>query len=262
MFRSEPTFAWRESGKPFRKKTQFIRPRFVTSISPSSAVELNTTSALANYATEADQSYSFLYLNSPRCEPAGDRAAAAIIDNSANICGYRVSCGQHSEPSGHWSQFSKPERLLISSNNVTQVSSSPPSPTTDKPQIVVRHFPQRGSSNYFCSTLTASYYPFGLYALSTNYANGLRIGNVELEEVNPHLRGGRVENHLPVYPTDIRNSISSSSAIEINTTSALANYATEAGSIKPYSNLKSPYLAFEPLKSWFKQDYQYIRSTR
>nr|CAD7569107.1 unnamed protein product [Timema californicum] len=43
---------------------------------------------------------------------------------------------------------------------------------------------------------TASYYPFGLYALSTNYANGLGIGKVELEEVNPHLRGGRVENHL------------------------------------------------------------------
>nr|CAD7569590.1 unnamed protein product [Timema californicum] len=43
---------------------------------------------------------------------------------------------------------------------------------------------------------TASYYPFGLYALSSNYANGLGIGKVELEEVNPHLRGGRVENHL------------------------------------------------------------------
>nr|CAD7410362.1 unnamed protein product [Timema cristinae] len=43
---------------------------------------------------------------------------------------------------------------------------------------------------------TASYYPFGLYALITNYANGLGIGKVELEEVNPHLRGGRVEKHL------------------------------------------------------------------
>nr|CAD7258867.1 unnamed protein product [Timema shepardi] len=32
---------------------QFTRPRFKTLISPSSAVELNTTSALANYATEA-----------------------------------------------------------------------------------------------------------------------------------------------------------------------------------------------------------------
>nr|CAD7404240.1 unnamed protein product [Timema poppensis] len=43
---------------------------------------------------------------------------------------------------------------------------------------------------------TASYYPFGLYALSTNYSNGVGIGKVELEEVNPHSRGGRVENHL------------------------------------------------------------------
>nr|CAD7203310.1 unnamed protein product [Timema douglasi] len=55
---------------------------------------------------------------------------------------------------------------------------------------------------------------------------------VELEEVNPHLRGGRVENHLgktpPVHPTEIRTSISPSSAVELNTTSALANYATEA----------------------------------
>nr|CAD7266902.1 unnamed protein product [Timema shepardi] len=78
---------------------------------------------------------------------------------------------------------------------------------------------------------TASYYPFGLYALSTNYSNELGIGKVELEEVNPHLRGGRVENHLgkttPVHPTRIRTSISPSSAVELNTTSALANYATE-----------------------------------
>nr|CAD7573370.1 unnamed protein product [Timema californicum] len=37
--------------------------------------------------------------------------------------------------------------------------------------------------------------PCGLYALSTNYPNGLGIGKLELEEVNPHLRGGGVENH-------------------------------------------------------------------
>nr|CAD7406094.1 unnamed protein product [Timema poppensis] len=46
------------------------------------------------------------------------------------------------------------------------------------------------------SAITASYYLFGLYALSTSYSNGLGIGKVELEEVNPHLRGRRVENHL------------------------------------------------------------------
>nr|CAD7572185.1 unnamed protein product [Timema californicum] len=58
------------------------------------------------------------------------------------------------------------------------------------------------------------------------------IGKVELKEVNPHLRGGRVENHLgkttPVHPTEIRTLISPSSAVELNTTSALVNYATEA----------------------------------
>nr|CAD7575055.1 unnamed protein product [Timema californicum] len=49
MFKSEPAFAWRESVKP-----PPVHPtKIQTSISPSSAVELNTTSTLANYATEA-----------------------------------------------------------------------------------------------------------------------------------------------------------------------------------------------------------------
>nr|CAD7199821.1 unnamed protein product [Timema douglasi] len=59
----------------------------------------------------------------------------------------------------------------------------------------------------------------------------VKRGQVELEEVNPHLRGGGVENHLgkttPVHPTEIRTSISPSLAVELYTTSALANYATE-----------------------------------
>nr|CAD7404564.1 unnamed protein product [Timema poppensis] len=37
------------------------------------------------------------------------------------------------------------------------------------------------------------------------------------------------EKPPPVHPTEIRASISPSSAVELNTTSALANYATEAG---------------------------------
>nr|CAD7401264.1 unnamed protein product [Timema poppensis] len=65
-----------------------------------------------------------------------------------------------------------------------------------------------------------------------NYIWG--IGKVELEEMNLHLRRGRVENHLgenplpPIHPTEIRTSISLSSAVELNTTSVFANYATEA----------------------------------
>nr|CAD7414210.1 unnamed protein product [Timema poppensis] len=64
--------------------------------------------------------------------------------------------------------------------------------------------------------------------------DGPGIGKVELEEVNQHLRGRRVENPLgkttPVHPTEIRTSISPSSAVELYTASALANYATEVGS--------------------------------
>nr|CAD7587221.1 unnamed protein product [Timema genevievae] len=57
--RSEPTFAWRESGKPFRENHPPVHPTKIrTSISPSSEVELNTTRALANYATEADRGCS------------------------------------------------------------------------------------------------------------------------------------------------------------------------------------------------------------
>nr|CAD7590207.1 unnamed protein product [Timema genevievae] len=59
---------------------------------------------------------------------------------------------------------------------------------------------------------------------------------LNIEEVSPHLRGGRVENHLgkttPNSPNRDRTSISPSSAVELNTTRALANYATEAGKQK------------------------------
>nr|CAD7395296.1 unnamed protein product [Timema poppensis] len=64
------------------------------------------------------------------------------------------------------------------------------------------------------------------------------IGKVELEEVKPHFRGGRVENHLekttPIHPTETRTSISPSSAIQLNTTSALANYATKAVQLRRF----------------------------
>nr|CAD7570787.1 unnamed protein product [Timema californicum] len=43
------------------------------------------------------------------------------------------------------------------------------------------------------------------------------------------------EKPPPVHPTEIRTSISPSSAVEINTTSALANYVTEAGQKLPKS---------------------------
>nr|CAD7574427.1 unnamed protein product [Timema californicum] len=108
-----------------------------------------------------------------------------VGEDSANIFGLTVSCGQHNEPSSLLSQFSRVKRYLFIQ--------------------VAPHLSSRG------------------------------IGKVELEEVNPHLCGGRVENHLGkpprVHPTEIRTSISPSLAVELNTTSASANYATEAGQL-------------------------------
>nr|CAD7428339.1 unnamed protein product [Timema monikensis] len=46
-----------------------------------------------------------------------------------------------------------------------------------------------------------------------------------------------LQNPPPVHPTVIRTSISPSSAVELNTTSALANYATEAGATEGSANV-------------------------
>nr|CAD7266360.1 unnamed protein product [Timema shepardi] len=49
------------------------------------------------------------------------------------------------------------------------------------------------------------------------------------------------QQSLKVHPTEIRSSISSSSAVELNTTSALANYATEAGNTIPVKEITAGY---------------------
>nr|CAD7605878.1 unnamed protein product [Timema genevievae] len=74
--------------------------------------------------------------------------------------------------------------------------------------------------------------PVQVIRLSNNYANGLGIGKVEFRGSEPAFawrESGKPfrENHPPVHPTEIRISISPSSAVKLNTTSALANYATE-----------------------------------
>nr|CAD7589850.1 unnamed protein product [Timema genevievae] len=115
-----------------------------TSISPSSVIELNTTSALANYATEA-----------------GSELGELIEIHTADSL--------------------VPEPSIIEGKEV-------------KESIKIQE-----------------------------------LGRMNLEEVNPHLRGGRVEKPPPVHPTEIQTSISPSSAVKLNTTSVLANYDTEAG---------------------------------
>nr|CAD7262359.1 unnamed protein product [Timema shepardi] len=68
------------------------------------------------------------------------------------------------------------------------------------------------------------------------------LGMVELEEVNPHLRGGRVENHLGKnHPQFIRQRFEPRSPrpqqSSLNKTSVLANYATEAVCLTANSTL-------------------------
>nr|CAD7257652.1 unnamed protein product [Timema shepardi] len=83
-------------------------------------------------------------------------------------------------------------------------------------------------------TSTLASYDEGLVRLITEDSGSTSgIGKFELDEFNPHLREGRVENYLgktlSIHPTEIRASISPSSAVKLNTTSTLANYVTEAG---------------------------------
>nr|CAD7265191.1 unnamed protein product [Timema shepardi] len=62
------------------------------------------------------------------------------------------------------------------------------------------------------------------YDLQKHLANALVV-------LSSTAKDGEIEvriSHPPVHPTEIRTSISPSSAVELNTTSALANYATEA----------------------------------
>nr|CAD7453021.1 unnamed protein product [Timema tahoe] len=84
--RSEPAFAWRESGTPFRKNHLSVHPTEIrTSISPSSAVELNTTSALTNLATEAVHTTEIRTLISP--------SSAAELNTTSVLANYTTEVG-------------------------------------------------------------------------------------------------------------------------------------------------------------------------
>ncbi|CAG2054755.1 unnamed protein product [Timema podura] len=84
----------------------------------------------------------------------------------------------------------------------------------------------------YCALITR------LVVLSSTAEDGEieELGGLNLEEVNPHLRGGIVENHsgktTPSSPDRDSNLDLPVLEVELNTTGALANYATEAG-MKP-----------------------------
>nr|CAD7259196.1 unnamed protein product [Timema shepardi] len=56
------------------------------------------------------------------------------------------------------------------------------------------------------------------------------------------------EKPTPVHPPEIRTSISPSSAVELNTTSTLANYATEAGTVDTWCKALESHCRKFPMK--------------
>nr|CAD7196124.1 unnamed protein product [Timema douglasi] len=267
---------------PALEKPPPVHPTEIrTSISPSSAVELNTTSALANYATEVGiceflfNTLDCMSCLSPNClllsltslliaggdshyrkllQPSVEGGTSTTLlnegtcDNGVSAVGsttalarriffkYLYILASSLRPVAHGKVAhiqQVPHSELEESLTPAQVSGVNVHKIMTKGTLLLS--PMGVAEEYLEGVVPRvegkAYYPFGLYALSTNYFNGLRFGKVKLEEVNPHSRGGRVESHLgkppPVHLTEIRTSISPSSAVELNTTSALANYATE-----------------------------------
>nr|CAD7260207.1 unnamed protein product [Timema shepardi] len=166
---SEPAFAWSESGKPFKKNyPQFTQSEIRTSISPSSAVELNTTSALANYATED----------------------LIIFVKSDSFVSYDL---MHKYVKA---RFALP---------------------------VLLHRDLRFWDPRTCLDRTSG---------NEDKDVGLELGRLHLEEVNPHLCGGRVENYLIKKTSPERDSnldLSVIGSLAQHETCALANYANELG---------------------------------
>nr|CAD7263457.1 unnamed protein product [Timema shepardi] len=171
---SEPKFAWRKSGKPFRKNhPQITRPRFEPRSPRPQQSSFNTTSVLANYATEA-----------------GNKKIKSEKKNS-------FAESKEKPPPVHPTEI----RTSISpSSAVEQLDTA--------------------------STLANYDTEAGLELINGDDDN----------EVNPHLRGGRVENHLgkttPSSPDrDSKPRSSRPQQPSFNTTSVLANYSTEADQV-------------------------------
>nr|CAD7569529.1 unnamed protein product [Timema californicum] len=164
-----------------------------TSISPSSAVELNTTGALAKYATEADK--------------CGDDGSLRVNGKGKKMRKPRtiyssLQLQQLNRRFQRTQYLALPERAeLAASLGLTQTQEKPPPvhPTEIRTSIS----PSSAVELNMTSTLTP-YQGRGQPIIS-------------------------VEKPPPVHPTEIRTSISPSSAVELNMTSTLANYATEAG---------------------------------
>nr|CAD7587801.1 unnamed protein product [Timema genevievae] len=183
------------------------------------AVELNTTSALANYATEAVVHHQ---QRSPESFKASNSLTFVAVDWEMFVL-FASQVFQHGS---------------IESRKQAYLRRRWQEPNRERGGVEMTVKEERGGEGALEADADCqSPKRFSHFDLVDQTLNFVTHRNWEglIEEVNPHLRGGRVENHLgkppPVHPTEIRTSISPSSAVGLNTTSALASYTTEADMI-------------------------------
>nr|CAD7571396.1 unnamed protein product [Timema californicum] len=235
-----------------------------TSISPSSAVELNTTSALANYTTEAD-----FYMSTPirtldvgysdfrgaevkqipvirvfGSTPTGRKACLHIH----GVFPYIYIPYDGSEP--HERLAYQVASALDKALNISQGSAASNTQHVYKIILVsgIPFYGYHAREHQFLKIYL--YNPLMVKKTAELLQNGAILNKVfqpheahltfilqfmidyNLFGMSPVNLGAvkfRRSSETQVHPTEIRTSISPSSAVELNTTSALASYATEAG---------------------------------
>nr|CAD7569016.1 unnamed protein product [Timema californicum] len=243
----EPVQEEEESLFKAKEKPPPVYPTEIrTSISPSSAVELNTTSVLANYATEADVRRNF--------EKSQDRNFS-LKEQSDFVDILKNYVKNMNRGDSHADALSTP--VKESCENDCDIS---PSILNTKSWDKRRSYLSDNVVTPSSSTSNGDYSSLGRIKICSSNRNSLLEGNTKLIKKYPDAQDSNErmsvlsptvrrnilsledtdkEKPPPVHPTKIRTSISPSSAVEqLNTTSALANYAIEKSEGR-FSNLRT-----------------------
>nr|CAD7198043.1 unnamed protein product [Timema douglasi] len=239
--------------------TEAVHPTNIrTWISPSSAVELNTTSALANYATEAG--ISVINVGEPSIRKTRDTklksersedgvAVTSLITSRVALQRARVVTRGREQVVALGDIVGGGGGGVGGSEDLNPRTSAL---IKDRPFAVLQrsrgvHHGQRDPLLLVFADAAhreEGESPQDRWDARQKEGDVVRVGVVEdqpwKERRNPH-GTRRADTHRcrspptracadinTVHPTEIRTSISPSSAVELNTTSALANYATKA----------------------------------